>query len=242
VVEFAITAPVVLLMVLFGVDFGRVFLGWVTLNNAAREAADYASIYPTAWGTPGNPAAQDEFDRLITAEAAQSNCELPGTLPDPQFPNGIDIGSPTVVEITCQFSLITPLIGNILGSPIDVSASASFPVRNGAIAGIPSGGTLPSIGPGSSAPPATAAPPTPPTTAAPTTPVTTPVPTPEPICVVPAFLNANTSQATRTWTNAGFEASKLIFSPLVPPNFKIKTQTLPSGSSVPCSSTMTVSP
>src|SRR6202008_1593697 len=73
--EFVMTIPVVLLMVLFGVDFGRVFLGWVSLNNAAREAADYASIYPTAWGTPGNPTAQDEFDRLIGAEAAQSNCQ-----------------------------------------------------------------------------------------------------------------------------------------------------------------------
>ena len=34
------TIPMVLLMVLFGLDFGRVFLGWVALNNAAREAAN----------------------------------------------------------------------------------------------------------------------------------------------------------------------------------------------------------
>lgn len=231
-------------MVLFGVDFGRVFLGWVTLNNAAREAADYASIYPTAWGTPGNPAAQDEFDRLITAEAAQSNCQLPEALPDPQFPNGIDIGSPTVVEITCQFSLITPLIGNILGSPIDVSASASFPVRNGAIAGIPTGGTLPSIGPpGPTSPPTTAAPTTPPTTAAPTTPPATSAPTTAPMCTVPNLKNKDSSEAIASyWVPAGFEASKLLFSPLVPPHYKIKTQSIAFNSSVACSSTMTVTP
>jgi hypothetical protein len=242
-VEFAITAPVVLLMVLFGVDFGRVFLGWISLSNAAREAADYASVYPTAWGTPGNPAAQAEFQRLITAEAAQSNCQLPGTLPDPQFPNGIDIGSPTVVEITCQFSLITPLIGNILGSPIDVSASASFPVRNGAIAGIPTGGTLPSIGP--SFPPSTAAPTTPPSTIPPTTmpPTPTASPTPVPMCTVPNLKNKDSSVAIGTyWVPAGFTASNLIFSPLVPPDYKIRTQSIAFNSSVPCTSSMTVTP
>src|SRR3954454_11321063 len=67
-VEFAISAPVVLLMVLFGIDFGRVFLGWVALTNAVREAANFAALNPTAWNSPGNPAAQAEYVRLITAE------------------------------------------------------------------------------------------------------------------------------------------------------------------------------
>ena len=31
--EFALTVPMALLMVLFGLDFGRVFLGWVTLTR-----------------------------------------------------------------------------------------------------------------------------------------------------------------------------------------------------------------
>jgi hypothetical protein len=52
--------------------------------------------------------------------------------------------------------------------------------------------------------------------------------------------NVNSSQATRKWTDAGFSANNLTFSPLVPPHFKIKHQTL-SGT-VPCTSTMTVTP
>jgi len=232
-VEFAISLPVVLLMILFGVDFGRVFVGWISLTNAVREAASFAALNPTAWTAPGNPAVVTEYRRLITAEAANINCTLPGTLPDPTFPNGTDIGSPAVVAITCQFSLITPLISNILGSPIPVSASSSFPVRSGTINGTPTGGGLPSAG-------ATAIP-TP--SQLPTqSPIPTPsaAPTPVPTCTVPDFLNVNTSQATNKWTAAGFTANNLAFSPLVPPNYKIKSQTTSAGTSLPCSSSITV--
>jgi len=72
-VEFAISLPVVLLMILFGIDFGRVFLGWVTLGNAVREAANFAALNPTAWTAPGNPAAVAEYDRLISAYIQGSN-------------------------------------------------------------------------------------------------------------------------------------------------------------------------
>lgn len=235
-VEFAITAPLILLMVLFGVDFGRVFLGWVTLNNAVREAANFAAINPTAWVVPGNPAAQAEFERLITAEATGINCTLPGTLPDPSFPNGTGIGSPAVVAITCQFSLITPLISNILGGQINVSASSSFPVRSGAIAGTPGGGGgLPSIGPVLPTP-----------TIAPTpSPIVTasPAPTAVPMCTVPNLKNKDSSVAVSNyWVPAGFSAGNLIFNPLVPPHYTIKTQSITFNNSVACSSTMTVTP
>lgn len=234
-VEFAISLPVVLLMILFGIDFGRVFLGWVTLNNAVREAANFAAINPTAWTAPGNPAAQAEYVRLVTTESANINCTLPGTLPDPTFPNGTGIGSPVLVAVTCQFSLITPLIGNILGTPIDVSASASFPVRSGAIAGTGGGGALPPIG-----------------QVIPTaTPVVTPspiptpsaAPTPAPMCTVPNLKNKDSSDAVGTyWVPNGFTANNLVFDPGVPPHYRIRTQSIPFNSSVPCSSSMRVTP
>lgn len=232
-VEFAVTAPVILLMVLFGIDFGRVFLGWVTLTNAVREAANFAALNPTAWSAPGNPAAQAEYIRLITAETTGINCTMPATPPDPTFPTGIDIGSPAVSAITCQFTLITPLIGNIIGSPIDVSASASFPVRSGAIAGVSAGGVLPTAGPTV----------LPTATIAATPSAIAPTPTPEPMCTVPNLKNKDSSVAVGTyWVPAGFSAGNLIFSPLVPPHYKIRTQTISFNSSVPCSSTMKVTP
>lgn len=220
--------PVVLLMVLFGIDFGRVFLGWVTLNNVAREAANYAAVNPTAWGSPATAASHAEYVRLIGAESQGINCKMPATLPAPTYPNGTDIGSPAVVSITCQFSLITPLIGNIVGNPVSVTSSASFPIRSGTIAGVPVGSTAPQGTPGSTAPPATPGP--------------SPAPTPVPTCTVPNFKNSNTSAAIGTWTGAGFTASHLLFNPLVPPNYTIKTQSLTKSSVVVCTSTMSVTP
>src|SRR4051794_4109470 len=141
--EFSLTVPMVLLMVLFGLDFGRVFLGWVALNNAAREAANYAAMNPDAWTLPYNLAVQAEYNRLVTTEASGINCLL-GAIPDPTFTGGTGIGAPAQVKLTCRFSLITPFIGVIVGNPVPVSASSAFPVRSGLIEGIPTPAPTPS--------------------------------------------------------------------------------------------------
>ena len=84
--EFALTVPLALLMVLFGLDFGRVFLGWVALNQAAREAANYAAMNPTAWTLPYNLAVQAEYARLVTTEASNINCTLETPVSRPDLP------------------------------------------------------------------------------------------------------------------------------------------------------------
>lgn len=43
IVEFAILAPVLMLILLLAVDFGRLFFTYIAVNNAAREGAAYAS-------------------------------------------------------------------------------------------------------------------------------------------------------------------------------------------------------
>lgn len=244
-VEFAISFPVVLLMILFGVDFGRVFMGWVQLTAAVREAANFAAINPNAW-RDANTAAQAEYARLITTEAADSNCTLPDSPPPPTFPSGYDVGSPLVVSITCQFALITPVISNILGSSVAVSTSASFPIRSGHLdgtgfsgVGLPSFAPTPTVdaGGGGGGDPG-------PSTDPGFTPIPTPsgIPTPIPTCTVPDLWLVNSSQATSHWTAAGFSANNLIYDPLVPPNYRIKRQSISAGTVVPCSSTMTVNP
>ena len=237
-VEFAISFPVVMLMILFGIDFGRVFVGWLTLTNTMREAANFAAINPNAWGTPGNTTAQAEFIRLVNAESKSINCTLPDPLPVPTFPSGTTIGSPAVVSVTCRFSLITPVISNLLGSQINVSASASFPIRSGLIGDGTTRGGLASFLPVT--PTAT-----PRITSEPTaTPIPTPsaIPTAPPTCTVPDLYLVNTSQATSKWTAKGFSANNLSFNPLVPPNYKIKSQNQTAGIGIPCTSSMTVTP
>lgn len=140
--------PVLLLLLVIAVDFGRAYLGWVTLNNVVREAANYAGANPKAWDSLAgtNPPG---YTALITNEAAGIDCTLPDPLPAPSFPPGLDgqsgVGTPAIVAITCEFSPITPMISSILGGTIPLSASAAFPIRNGVIAGVPVGAGSPSI-------------------------------------------------------------------------------------------------
>ena len=136
-VEFALILPLLLVLLAFGLDLGRVFLGWVNLNNSVKVAATYAAQNPNAWvsGTPN--ARTIEYQRLVTADADVINCDMPSPIPSPTFPSGRDIGDPAKVAVTCRFHLITPILSFVLGNGLDVSASSAFPIRSGVINGIP---------------------------------------------------------------------------------------------------------
>lgn len=245
--EFALTVPLALLMILFGLDFGRVFLGWVSLNQAAREAANYAAMNPTAWSLPYNLAVQAEYARLVTTEASSINCSLVTPVPDPSFPDGTAVGAPALVKLDCRFALITPMIGVLTGNPIPVSASSAFPIRSGNIEGVPAASALPTVTPAPSATPSpTPTPtPTPDPAATPTptpdpgaTPTPTPAPTPE-TCTVVSLLNVLANKAQGDWRDAGFSGT-VIFIPLVPPNYRIQWQSETVGDSILCTSGITV--
>lgn len=45
-VELAIMLPILLIILLGVIDFGRVFYAYVTITNAAREGARYGSLHP----------------------------------------------------------------------------------------------------------------------------------------------------------------------------------------------------
>ena len=152
VVEFALLFPVVLLILMVGLDFGRIYLGWINLNNTARIAANYAASNAIAMAGSGpvHDNAVARYRELIENDAQAINCTLnPDPVPDPAgtpsglaalFPGGTDVGQTAHVSLDCDFGVITPVISNILGQVVTVSASADFPIRQGIIAG---GGTGP---------------------------------------------------------------------------------------------------
>ena len=142
-VEFALVLPVLMLILLITIDFGRVFLGWVELNNAARIGANFAANHPDAWGTPGNSTDAATYKTLIGNDAAAINCTLPNPVPTPTFPDGSVLGGRSQVDLTCQFSLITPFLGGVLPNPVIVGASAVFPIQNGTVAGLSIGAGTP---------------------------------------------------------------------------------------------------
>jgi len=234
-VEFTLVLPMLLLLILIGLDFGRVFLGWVELNNVVREAADYAASNPNAWNTSApDAAAQAEYQRLVANDASGINCTMPSPVPSPAFPDGVNgshpIGELVTASFTCQFHIITPVIGNIVGTNglLAVSASAAFPVTNGAILGIPVGTAIPTASPAPSAS-AGASPSASPSAA--------------PNCIVPNLVGEGPQPAQHDWTKAGF-TTQIVFNPLnAPPNtYQAGSQSTLVDTSELCSSTITVRP
>lgn len=184
-VEFALLAPVLLLIVMIALDFGRIFLGWVALNNMARVGAYYAAVHPDAWEGVGNVAHQTRYRDLMIANGEGINCELrpaASTPPDPAFPDGTEVGQRAVVALTCGFGVLTPVIGLVIGNVIEVGASATFPISYGCLADCPP-------------PPSLVSPP----------------PPPDNCRTVPDMVGLSVAGARLAWTNAGFVAAN--FSP-----------------------------
>jgi PKD repeat protein len=142
-VEFALVLPIVLLLTMIALDFGRVYLGYINLQNMARIAANFASNNPDAWGTTPDTATQTKYRNQILGDASATNCALPvdskgaAIVPVPLFTdtNGDgkkdSVGDTVNVQIGCTFQVITPIISGILGNSVAVSSSATFPVKTG---------------------------------------------------------------------------------------------------------------
>ncbi len=139
-VEFALVLPILLFLTLIGLDFGRIYLGWVNLQNEARIAANFAANNPSAWSSTDTAAmtARTQYQGEIAADASATNCQLtPTTAPAPVFTDmngdGVSngIGDHATVTLTCRFAVVTPVISNIVGSTVAVSASAVFPIKDG---------------------------------------------------------------------------------------------------------------
>ena len=139
IVEFALLLPAFLLLVLVALDFGRVYLGWVNVQNMARVAANFAANNADAWGVPGDAAIKARYQDLIANDARAINCVPPDPIPDPIFATGLDLGDPVKVNIDCNFAVLTPIVSSVLGSNILVSSSIEFPVKAGIVGSVPGG-------------------------------------------------------------------------------------------------------
>src|SRR6188768_643129 len=73
-VEFAIVLPLLAVLLVMAIDFGRVFFGWVSLTNAARIGANYAGYTPDLLSKPAD---RDEYEALIHDHV--TGCELDPT-------------------------------------------------------------------------------------------------------------------------------------------------------------------
>jgi Flp pilus assembly protein TadG len=139
-VEFALVLPVILLLTMAALDFGRIYLGYINVQNMARVAANYAANNADAFNSTNSTIVADTltaYRNQIQQDAAATNCALPGPAPAPVYTdangdgNSAGLSDNATVGLTCTFHVITPFISTILGSSVNVSTSVVFPIKKG---------------------------------------------------------------------------------------------------------------
>ena len=85
------------------------FLGWITLKNTTRIAANYAASNAVELNS-GDPVAVATYNKLVTDDATATNCTPPTPLPPPTYTPNTALGSNATVQVSCSFKVFTPII------------------------------------------------------------------------------------------------------------------------------------
>jgi Flp pilus assembly protein TadG len=132
-VELALILPVLLLLLVIAIDFGRLFATYVAVNNAAREGVAFAAAHPTQMTSADNPdpanatyRARQELENPTDARFTALTLAAPVCNPSP-CPTvlGTGGGSTIKVVVTTNFTFFTPIISGFFGSSFPLSASAT---------------------------------------------------------------------------------------------------------------------
>jgi len=124
-VEFALVLPLLLLIVLGAMDFGRMFYTKMVLTNAAREGANYLAYSPE----DAENGYTDTF-ATIYDESNSSNVEVVFT--DVTYSGCCTRGLPVEVTITKAVDLIFDNIlqsFGLLGGPVQLTSTVKMRVQ-----------------------------------------------------------------------------------------------------------------
>ena len=126
--EFALVLPVLLLLFMGILDFGRAVYAYNTLSNAAREGARVAIVDQTVAGgiSAGAQRAADQATGLGVDPS--TDVDVTYTAPDGSACPSHAIGCVATVDVRHQFRAITPIVGNIVG-PIDLESSTALVIE-----------------------------------------------------------------------------------------------------------------
>lgn len=118
-VEVALVLPIIIMILLGLLDFGRAFYTLVALRDAADEGASYASIRPS--DTAGiQQRAVEATTNLITIQYGDVTVVRP--------PN-LTVGQPITVTVDFDFALFTPFVQGLLpDGELILHGSATHPI------------------------------------------------------------------------------------------------------------------
>jgi Flp pilus assembly protein TadG len=130
-VEFAIAAPVVFLVLLGLFDVGRLVFSNNELSEAAREGARWGAVQGRAAAEVAgdNTAVTDQVRSRIDVAPAPAIAISCGYRRDPENePGDCGPGDLLTIDVSSDVKPITPLIGDIIG-PLEIASRAQMTVH-----------------------------------------------------------------------------------------------------------------
>lgn len=128
-VELALVLPVLLLIFMGIVDFGRAIYAYNSVSNAAREGARVGIVDQRMTGGAYNAAIEAANQATALGLNPTNAAQVQVTFPDPDgnCPS-VSVGCTIRVRVQYQFSAITPIIGRIIG-PLTVGSTTELPIE-----------------------------------------------------------------------------------------------------------------
>ncbi|HEX3012460.1 MAG TPA: TadE/TadG family type IV pilus assembly protein [Syntrophomonadaceae bacterium] len=113
-VEMALVLPLLLVIFMGMIEFGRVFGSFLVINNLAREGARYGAVGHT----------DTEIKNIIITERAYLDAAKMTIIisPPPEPPENRGVGNALEVQVNYSLPLITPIISELLPNPFPLSA------------------------------------------------------------------------------------------------------------------------
>ncbi|MGI5922036.1 MAG: TadE/TadG family type IV pilus assembly protein [Syntrophomonadaceae bacterium] len=118
-VELAMVLPVLLMLLMGIVEFGRVYGSYLVISNLAREGARYGVVGHT----------DSQIENIIVSQRAYLDEDRLTVTITPSDETRAK-GSPLEVAIDYTVPLITPFLGDILPDPFPLSAQCIMRVEN----------------------------------------------------------------------------------------------------------------
>ncbi len=141
-VEFALILPVLMLMFVIAIDFGRLFFSYVQIHNAAREGAAIGAYQPTNLALITTRANQEKNGQVQHGAAdnsivvSQTCANSGGTVIACSATTGAGAGDRVTVSVSEPFTFVTPMMSSFFGGNLQMKATATSVITTYA----PSGG------------------------------------------------------------------------------------------------------
>lgn len=120
-VELALILPILVVLLMSTIEFGRIFFTYLTVTHASREAARGTVIYTGKDDTFIRQKVEESASWLIPADLVVEVT--------PSSPSSRTTGVPLTVAVSYPVELYTPVLSDILANPFTVQSQTTMRIE-----------------------------------------------------------------------------------------------------------------